>query len=260
MPFTPAHAVVALPLLRTPLIPAAIAIGSMTPDVPLFVRVGIDYWFTHSWPGVLLADLPLALALTMLWWLVLRGAVPTLVPQWIAERLPKSWTAPVPWRRIVTPRSTLLLLASLLIGIVSHLLWDEVTHAGRWGSAVLPQFDALLGPVTIWDWLHYASSVAGLVILAVWMTRWLRRRTPVPVDRALPARMVVLLWMLVPVALVAGVLIVLATRGAPTDPGAVVDLVARGGTLGGALILAGFGAVSVVVQVRLRARHARDAP
>ena len=38
MPFTPSHAVVALPFLRTPLVPAAIAVGAMTPDLPLFVR------------------------------------------------------------------------------------------------------------------------------------------------------------------------------------------------------------------------------
>ena len=38
MPFTPSHAVVALPFVRTPLVPAAIAVGAMAPDLPLFVR------------------------------------------------------------------------------------------------------------------------------------------------------------------------------------------------------------------------------
>ena len=49
MPFTPSHAVVALPFVRTPLVPAAIAIGAMTPDLPLFVRaLPLDYGVTHS--------------------------------------------------------------------------------------------------------------------------------------------------------------------------------------------------------------------
>ncbi len=49
MPFTPSHAVVALPFVRTPLVPAAIAIGAMTPDLPLFVRgLPLHYGVTHS--------------------------------------------------------------------------------------------------------------------------------------------------------------------------------------------------------------------
>ena len=49
MPFTPSHAVVALPFVRTPLVPAAIAIGAMTPDLPLFVRVLLPrYAVTHD--------------------------------------------------------------------------------------------------------------------------------------------------------------------------------------------------------------------
>ncbi|MGK3950645.1 DUF4184 family protein, partial [Microbacterium sp. K2] len=49
MPFTPSHALVALPFIRTPLVPAAIAIGAMTPDLPLFLRgIGLPYSFTHT--------------------------------------------------------------------------------------------------------------------------------------------------------------------------------------------------------------------
>lgn len=33
MPFTPSHVAAALPFLRTPLIPAALVIGTMTPDL-----------------------------------------------------------------------------------------------------------------------------------------------------------------------------------------------------------------------------------
>ncbi|MGB4135992.1 MAG: DUF4184 family protein, partial [Microbacterium sp.] len=49
MPFTPSHAIVALPFVRSPLVPAAIAVGAMTPDLPLFLRgVGPSYGFTHD--------------------------------------------------------------------------------------------------------------------------------------------------------------------------------------------------------------------
>ena len=91
MPFTPSHALVALPFIRTPLVPAAIAIGAMTPDLPLFVRgVGLNYSFTHTFGNVVWTAL-LAFALFLIWRVVLRPAVPELVPLWLARRLPDDW-------------------------------------------------------------------------------------------------------------------------------------------------------------------------
>jgi hypothetical protein len=88
VPFTPAHAVVAIPFVRTPLVPAAIAVGAMTPDAPLFFRVGIDYWVTHDWLGAVLVDVPLGFALLLIWRVVLRPATPQLTPSWFARRWP----------------------------------------------------------------------------------------------------------------------------------------------------------------------------
>src|SRR4051812_6991227 len=91
MPFTPAHAVVALPFLRTPLVPAAIAIGAMAPDIPLFFRTWPPYALTHSWIGVFTIDLVIAFALLLVWRLVLRPAVIPLTPRWFALRWPREW-------------------------------------------------------------------------------------------------------------------------------------------------------------------------
>src|SRR6188474_3890687 len=91
MPFTASHAVVALPFIRTPLIPAAIAVGSMAPDLPLFVRgLPLHYGRTHdlAW---LSATLVLALALLLVWRCVLRPASRELSPTWLASRLPRGW-------------------------------------------------------------------------------------------------------------------------------------------------------------------------
>ncbi|WP_288119671.1 DUF4184 family protein, partial [Microbacterium sp. 69-7] len=73
MPFTVSHAVVALPFVRSPLLPAAIAIGAMTPDLPLFVRgTPVSYQLTHT---NLVVSTLIAAALTALWYLLLRPAV-----------------------------------------------------------------------------------------------------------------------------------------------------------------------------------------
>ena len=65
MPFTPSHAVVALPFIRSPLVPAAIAVGAMTPDLldaEIKVAPVVDPrsdWFTRRLnvhPGDTLGD------------------------------------------------------------------------------------------------------------------------------------------------------------------------------------------------------------
>ena len=136
MPFTPSHAVVALPFLRTPLVPAAIAIGAMAPDLPLFVRALVPrYPVTHDlrWLPLTMA---IALALLLVWRCVLRPATRELSPLWLAARLPAEWDAG--WRAAAKEtlpswRGILLLVASLAIGVASHIIWDLFTHEGRWG-------------------------------------------------------------------------------------------------------------------------------
>lgn len=228
MPFTPSHAVVALPFARTPLVPAAIAVGAMTPDLPLFVRgTPIQYGWTHDLLG-LPATVGLALALLLVWRCALRPAVRELSPTPLAARLPGEWdegavsalretfglrrpdAAPPrhPWATV------LLLVASLVIGVVSHIVWDLFTHEGRWGVAAIPALDEPWGPLDGYKWLQHGSSVVGLTILAVWGLVWLARRRPeASVSRVLPAwtRWV---WMLsLPAILVAALAIGYAMWG-----------------------------------------------
>mgnify|MGYP001547665008 CR=1 FL=1 len=209
MPFTPSHALVALPFVRTPLVPAAIAIGAMTPDLPLFVRgVGLNYTFTHTFGNVLWTAL-LAFVLFLLWRVILRPAVPELAPLWLAKRVPQEWTD-----RGITAlgaavgvgqkRSYPILLAvSFLIGVISHILWDLFTHEGRAGVQLLPGLDAMWGPLPGFKWLQLGSSVIGLAIIGVWALLWLRRRVPRSgVSQSLPRSVRVAWWVSLPVILI----------------------------------------------------------
>jgi hypothetical protein len=206
MPFTPSHAVVALPFVRTPLVPAAIAVGAMTPDVPLFVRgTAISYAGTHDprWvPGTVL----LALALLVIWRLLLRPSVRELSPACLARRVPVEWDRGL--RRTMQetfPRSMsriALLVLSLLIGVASHIAWDAFTHEGRAGSLLIPALGEQWGPLAGYTWLQHGSSVVGLLILGVWLILRLRQQ---PVDesipRLLPSSVRVGWWLSLPVVL-----------------------------------------------------------
>ncbi|WP_345801244.1 DUF4184 family protein [Microbacterium sp. AZCO] len=194
MPFTPSHAVVALPFVRTPLMPAAIAVGAMAPDLPLFARASpLGYARTHDFAW-LPATVILALALLLVWRCVLRPAARELSPAWLARRLPVGWdrraagalrdtlgihSVRAPGRRqqwSVSWSALVLMLVSLAIGVASHIAWDLFTHEGRWGTSILPVLDDRWGPLTGYKWLQHGSSIAGLVIIAIWAVLWLRRR------------------------------------------------------------------------------------
>lgn len=207
MPFTPSHAVVALPFVRTRLVPAAIAIGAMTPDLPLFVRgLPVTYGLTHDarWLPVTVL---VALALLLLWRALLRPAARELLPRPLAERLPVAWDAPVGrmWRETFggSAGAALLLVASLAIGVASHIAWDAFTHEGRWGSELFPGLEAQWGPLTGIKWLQHGSSAIGLAIIAGWALLWLRRHPRVASPSRTP-RWVGVVWVTaLPVFLVA---------------------------------------------------------
>ncbi|GAA1987167.1 DUF4184 family protein [Microbacterium pumilum] len=235
MPFTPSHAVIALPFVRTPLVPAAVAVGAMAPDLPLFVRAGgLDYAKTHdlAW---LPATILLALALLLVWRCLLRPAVRELSPEWLASRFPRAWDRGsaralldtfgiAAERRPGRPRrwhaswlGIALLLLSLAIGVVSHIVWDLFTHEGRWGAEVVPALNDRWGPLTGYKWLQHGSSVIGLVILAVWATIWLvKRDAAAAVIRVLPRWVRWAWWISLPVILAAAWLNGLAAYG-PLD-------------------------------------------
>ncbi|GAA5101249.1 DUF4184 family protein [Microbacterium yannicii] len=229
MPFTPSHAVVALPFVRTPLVPAAIAIGAMTPDLPLFVRgLPLHYGRTHAF-GWLPATVLLALVLLLAWRCVLRPAARELSPRWLAVRLPGEWDAGAgaAWRETfsIPPAHArrapwtgmLLLVLSLLIGVVTHIVWDLFTHEGRWGSVVIPALGAEWGPLPGYKWLQHGSSAIGLAIIGVWMLVWLRRRqAAASVPRVLTDALRWVWWASLPVVLAVAWVWGLAVHG-PLD-------------------------------------------
>lgn len=198
MPFTPSHAVVALPFARTRLVPAAVAVGAMTPDLPLFVRGMIPhYGMTHDFAWMPLT-VAVAAVLLLVWRCVLRPAARELAPKILAERLPAEWDAGARAALRETVGGgvpgILWLVTALVIGVVSHIAWDLFTHEGRAGEQLLPLLAQQWGPLAGVKWLQHGSSVLGLVAIAVWAAVWVSKRRAIAVTRVLPT-VVRVLWL-----------------------------------------------------------------
>ncbi|HEY4152734.1 MAG TPA: DUF4184 family protein, partial [Pseudolysinimonas sp.] len=184
MPFTLSHPAAVLPFLRTPLIPAALVVGAMAPDIPYYVPLFVPRDLSHSPLGIVTIDLVMAVAGALLWWFVLREPIIDLLPRAIGTRIPA--VGRMAWRPALWgwPLTVAVLLLSAAVGAATHVLWDSFTHPG-WVVDHLVVLRTQLGPLLVEKWLQHASTVAGLLILTVWAVIRLRA---VPSDPNRPCR------------------------------------------------------------------------
>lgn len=195
VPFTLAHPAAVLPLRRVLWFPGLVA-GSLAPDLPYYLPIGIDGELTHSVPG-LPVDLLLGGVLVAIAW-ALRRTVEGMAGRAVTLIRPSLRGA----------------VAAVLIGAVTHLAWDAFTHTD--GVAVQHWEvlrESVIGPHRVYNVIGYVSSIAGMALLAGYLVAWYRRARPVAPD---PRRTRVLLS-LSAVAILAGLL-------ARTDPVARISL------------------------------------
>lgn len=215
MPFTPSHVAAILPFRGRggrglPL--AALAAGSMSPDLPYFQPVA-DWRFmsppTHSPAGILTWDLLFGIALWLAW---RTGARPLhdLLPGPVRLR----------WRPAGWPpdrRAWLTVVPAVLVGAATHVLWDEFTHAGRFGTTWLPavaaDYPTPWGPFPGYRLLQYASGTIGLAIV-IWIGARQPSRDPEPRPRPALAR---LAGWLVPLSAVTAAAMRISTLEDPGD-------------------------------------------
>lgn len=254
MPFTVSHAVVALPFVRSPLPYGAVAVGAMTPDLPLFFPGIAGYGTTHGFPGLILVTLPLAVMLYAVWRLVLRPAAARLLPSAVGSRLPSAWTEV----RLPASRQVLPMVVGLAIGIVTHVLWDAFTHPGRFGSALVPVLADDWGPLPGTQWLQYASSIGGLVVIAIIGLRHLTG-TPRSSVEAFP-RLRAAFGLAVLIAGAGGVMFTLLETGVPADVGALRAFAFSAGTRAGAGILVVTATAALIALVVARRLPREEEP
>ena len=179
MPFTVSHVAAVLPahraLRRWGLFSAAI-VGSMVPDFGTLLSLHLPRSSTHSLMALVTFCLPVGL---MAWWLVQL----LVKPAW-CEVLPGNWRvrlrAEHPPARISDWRAWAGGAVAIVLGALTHLVWDSFTHEDGRGVRMLPFLDDTYGPdivghpLRLFRWLQHLSSVVGLIVVLVAAWRWSR--------------------------------------------------------------------------------------
>lgn len=166
MPFTPAHVVAVLPLVGRGrprwASPAALVIGSMVPDVLYFVPIRSNRNFSHSLTGLVTLDLALGLVFLALWRWVAAPVVRDLAPSWVRQRLGTPG--------LVTWVDGLWAVVGVLLGGLTHLVWDSFTHGDGWAVQRIPVLTAEVG-VPVFKLAQYGSGVVGCAVLLAYCLR-----------------------------------------------------------------------------------------
>ncbi len=237
MPFTFSHPAAAVPL-RHALgrfgVLSALVIGSTTPDMGYFLPwLGVSSRVTHGLEGLFSFCLPLGAVMYLLFHALLKAPCLDLMPRCMRVRLlPHAGHGPwlphgtSPWGVPV----------SLLLGAVTHIVWDSFTHAGAPAVIALPVLNALLFEVhgyqvLLFKLLQHVSSLVGLALLAWWGWCWLRVAavSTEPHSRLLSASTRAGLWILFgvlpPMVALRGTLTAIREAGLPRVEGVVVHFV-----------------------------------
>ncbi|MFB7476007.1 DUF4184 family protein [Kitasatospora sp. NPDC056184] len=189
MPFTLSHPAAVLPLLRAagergPLVASALVAGSLAPDLPFFAESLLPGVYrhggtTHRWWAVPTVDVVLAAGLVAGWHGLVRGPLVALLPgRWAGAA--EALTVRRAGRGRPSGADLGWFALSAAAGAASHVGWDGFTHAGRFGSRLLPALERpVAGGPPLYEVLQYGTSAPGLAAVAGYAVRAARAVEPV---------------------------------------------------------------------------------
>lgn len=167
MPNPIAHPAASIPFTKTGLVFSALVIGSIAPDFGYFFQVGEGY-FMYTLPGLFLFDLPVALVLLWLFNTFAKWPLLSLLPIGLQRRLYE------PARRFSFGpiKHFGIILLSLLVGSITHILWDSFTHSYGWMVEHFSFFSTRIRGIPLYDLLQNLSTLVGIGLLIYWFMRW----------------------------------------------------------------------------------------
>ena len=167
MPFTFSHSCVVLPFLRNKKLSAtALIVGTMSPDLEYFFRMKIKSDYSHTFQGIFLIDFPLALVVMFLFhqWIKrpLIDNLPSFFQQRFQELKKSDWI-------FYFKNNFIKIVYSFLLGTLTHLLWDSMTH---WNGIMVLNYRFFSIPILgipLYSFAQHISSVIGLLAVGFYI-------------------------------------------------------------------------------------------
>jgi hypothetical protein len=165
MPFTFSHPAILLPFFKNEKFSiTALIIGSMAPDFEFFFRMRTQSEISHTFLGLLLVDLPLAIIVTFLFHGILKKPFLANSPAFIQRRSTElnhsNWFE-------YFRKNKVIVFFSFFIGAFSHFLLDSLSH---WDGFIVQRLfflNRMFFSFPLYEWVQYSTSVIGLVIV-IW--------------------------------------------------------------------------------------------
>lgn len=180
MPFTFVHPAVVLPIskhLGRFGVLSALVIGSMSPDFVYFAPIGIHGSDTHSVLALFWFCLPASLLVYQVFHRWLRQPLVSLLPPSLQIRIE-------PGDLRFRQNNPSAVLASLLLGAMTHLVWDSFTHAHSPLLVLRPVLEHELFAIEAYQVflfriLQHASTALGTLFIVWWVRRWYLSAQPI---------------------------------------------------------------------------------
>ena len=171
MPFTFSHPAAVLPLNFFPSkwrSMTGLIIGSIAPDFEKFMRMRAYDNYSHTWESIFYFSLPLSLILAFLFHQLVRNTLIDHLPTVLQKRLVSykdfNWVQHFKKYYVV-------IILSILVGALSHILWDAFTHNdGRFVKWIpILKNKIVIGSfsMSVYNFLQMFTSVLGAMIIII---------------------------------------------------------------------------------------------
>jgi hypothetical protein len=167
MPTPIAHPAAAIPFTRVGLVFSALVAGSLSPDFGYFMPWSTFYMYTI--PGLFLFNLPVGLVLLWGFHTFAKWPLLSLLSAGLQRRLFRHAQG----FSFGPPKRFILIVLSVLVGSITHVIWDSFTHIYGWAVEQFAFLSIRLGGTPLYEILQELGSLVGIGLLVYWFVRWL---------------------------------------------------------------------------------------
>jgi hypothetical protein len=180
MPFTFSHIAIILPFCKKSKLSATgLITGAVAPDFEFLLRLKETGYGGHLWPGVLLINIPVCIALSVVFHYLVRNTLLSYLPGFLQQRF--ICVRAFSWIGYLQKHSITFLVCAAL-GIASHIFLDAFTHHDGFFVAPFPAMHKEVSfyfTLPVYFILQLLFSLAGALYIIWYVLRMPQARKPI---------------------------------------------------------------------------------